>query len=119
VRTFLSVLALVCLAGCADLKSMMALSAALQEHYHVPANVGLRNGSHLTITLDRSELEDLKLDSTGVAGFARDMAGFAKAHYDNSSQLDDIGIAIETKSEFAGAKITQTTPYSFKVSELP
>lgn len=110
----------VCAVACADVKALMSLSSALQSQYHMQAQVHLKNRSHLTITFPTESIEALKLDSAGRAGFARDVAAFAKAHYQQASQLDDVSIAFASETRFAGAEITRTeTPYTFRAGELP
>lgn len=110
----------VCAVACADVKALMSLSSALQSQYHMQAQVHLKNRSHLTITFPTESIEALKLDSAGRAGFARDVAGFAKAHYQQASQLDDVSIAFASETRFAGAEVTRTeTPYTFRAGELP
>ena len=110
----------VCAVACADVKALMSLSSALQSQYHMQAQVHLKNRSHLTITFPTESIEALKLDSAGRAGFARDVAAFTKAHYQQASQLDDVSIAFASETRFAGAEITRTeTPYTFRAGELP
>ena len=107
-------------AACADVKALMSLSAALQSQYHMQAQVHLKNRSHLTITLPTESIDALKLDSAGRAGFARDVAGFAKGHYQQAAQLEDVSIAFASETKLAGAEITRTeTPYTFRAGELP
>ena len=106
--------------GCADLKALIALSSDLQSQYHMQANVHVSNDRHLTITFPSADLEAMKLDSAGRAGFAHDVASFTKSHYQKAAELEDISIAFQSKSSVLGAEVTVTeAPYHFRVSELP
>jgi hypothetical protein len=118
-RLFVLLVAM-CSVACADVKALMSLSAALHSEYHMEAKVNLKNSSHLTITFPAESIEALKLDSAGRAGFARDVATFAKGHYQQAARLEDVSIAFASETKFAGAELTRTeTPYTFRAGELP
>jgi len=68
---YVALAALLIASGCGDLKDIMAVSTAVQEHYHMPASINLNNGSHMAITFQNASIESLKLDSAGLDGFAR------------------------------------------------
>jgi hypothetical protein len=114
-----SLAALALLGACGDVKSVMALSSALQTQYHLPANVRINNGSHLAITFQNAD-RTLKLDSLGRASFARDVAAFAKAHYSKASSLTDVTVAFANVSSTGPVTITRGEgQYVFQSSELP
>src|SRR3954464_9755747 len=92
---FIAFACLVTAVSCQALKDVMALSAALDGEYHLPAKVTIGAGGHLTINFQNGE-PSLKLDSAGRADFARKVATFAKTHYAESSSLTDISIAFAT-----------------------
>ena len=107
------------LGACADFKEILALSAALQEQYHAPANVMINNGSHLVVTFQNLPQESFKSDSAGKQRFARDVAMFAKAHYPDSAKLDDITIVFASVKSAGAITITRSdAPYSFATREL-
>jgi len=106
--------------GCADLKDIMAVAGAVEKQYHMPVNVNLNNHSHLAITFQNASLESMKLDSTGVDGFARNVASFAKAHYAKRAELEDVSVVFARVSSTGPLTVTRTdAPYVFKASELP
>jgi hypothetical protein len=105
--------------ACGDLKDIMAVSTAVQEHYHMPASINLNNGSHLAITFQNASVQSLKLDSAGLDGFARGVAAFAKAHYAKAPQLEDVTVAFATVSSTGPLTVTRTeAPYRYRASEL-
>ena len=116
---FVVVTAVLTLGACGDLKEVMALSAALQEQYHAPANVSINNGSHLTVTFQNLPQESFKGDSAGKERFARDVAMFAKTHYRDSAKLDDIRIVFASVKSAGAITITRSdAPYSFAARDL-
>lgn len=113
------VVAVLTMGACADLKEILALSAALQEQYHAPANVSINNGSHLVVTFQNLPQESLKADSVGKERFARDVATFAKTHYRDSAKLDDITIVFASVKSTGAITITRSdAPYSFATRDL-
>lgn len=112
------VLAATTVASCADLKDIVTLASQLQERYHVDANVKVTNGSHLYIDVQNAAAA-AKLDSTGKAELARDIAAFAKAHYPRGGQLEDVSVAFSSVSHTGPITVARFgTPYSFAASEL-
>jgi hypothetical protein len=116
---FIAIAAVLTLGACVDLKEIMALSAALQEQYHAPANVSINNRSHLVVTFQNLPQESLKADSAGKERFARDVALFAKSHYRDSAKLDDITIVFANVKSAGAITITRSdAPYSFATRDL-
>jgi hypothetical protein len=106
--------------ACADLKDIMAVSKAVQDRYHMPANVNLNNRSHLTITFQNAPVASMKLDSAGLEEFARGVAAFAKSHYPKASELEDVTVTFATVSDNGPITITKTdAPHRYAVRDLP
>jgi hypothetical protein len=120
VGRFIQFVALGCLVtaiGCQAIKDVMALSGALQAEYHLPANVNI-GGGHLAITFQNVD-PSLKLDSTGRADFARNVATFAKTHYAEAASLTDIRVTFATQSTSGPLTITKTdASFVFQAADL-
>jgi len=117
-RVVVALLALTAVA-CADLKSGVALSEAIQAQYHLPANVAINNGSHLTVTFPKDAVAELKLTDDARASFARSVAGFAMSHYHGGTPLSDVRIAFQSVSNTGPITVTRTdAPFTFTASEL-
>lgn len=106
--------------ACDDLRDVMAVSSAVQERYHMAANVRLNNNSHLAVVFQNAPVASMKLDSAGLEEFARGVAAFAKAHYPKAKQLEDVTVAFATVSDNGPITITKTdTPHRYLANELP
>jgi hypothetical protein len=117
IRVLGGLLCLVTLA-CVDMKAIMALAEAIQGEYHMPVNVNVNNGSHLTVTFPTDALAELKLSDEGRANFARSVARFAVSHY-QGEPLSDVRIAFQTVSNTGPITVTRTdAPFTFTASEL-
>jgi hypothetical protein len=113
-------LGLLAVVACDDLRDVMAVSSAVQERYHMAANVRLNNNSHLAITFQNAPVASMKLDSAGLEEFARGVAAFAKAHYPKAKQLEDVTVAFSTVSDNGPITIERTeAPHRYLASELP
>jgi hypothetical protein len=93
---------------------------ALKKEYHVPANVNLNNRTHLSITFQSPPAAVAKGDEAAREWVAREAATFAKQHYLEAGQLDDITITFANVSNYGPVTVTRTdTPFSFRVRDLP
>ena len=105
--------------ACVDMKAIMALAEAIQAEYHMPVNVNVNNGSHLTVTFPTESLAQLKLSDEGRANFARSVARFAVSHYQGEPALSDVRIAFQTVSNAGPLTVTRTdAPFTFTANEL-
>lgn len=113
-----AVASIAALAACGSLKNIATLATALQARYHLPANINVSNRRHLTITFQNVDAS-MKMDDSSRAAFARDVATFAKTHYPDAADLDDISIAFAAVSRYGPLTTTRTdAPYSFRPDDL-
>ena len=104
--------------ACVDMKAIMGLADALQTEYHMPVNVNVNNGSHLTVTFPKDAVAQLKLSDEGRADFARGVARFAVSHY-HGEALSDVQIAFQSVSNTGPITVTRTdAPFRFTADEL-
>lgn len=119
IATLVAIVALAAL-GCADLKSLAALSTALGQEYHAQPSVSLNNGTHLRITFRNVPDVTSGPESGTREQFARNVAVFAKGHYATAASLDDITIAFAQVSTTGPLTVTRTdAPITFRIAELP
>lgn len=115
----IAITAAVLVAGCADIKEIVNLAVAIQQEYKAPANVNVRNKSHLVITFQNAPQAAAKADNVERAEFARGVARFATAHYKKAAELEDITIAFADVSSNGPVTVTRTdAPYRFSMREL-
>ncbi len=104
--------------ACADLKAVMALAEALQTEYHMPVNVNINNGSHLTVTFPNDAMAQLKLADDDREKFARGVARFAVSHY-HGEAISDVQIAFQSVSSAGPITVTRSeAPFRFTADEL-
>jgi len=111
---------LLCLAtlACVDMKAIMGLAEALQTEYHMPVNVNINNGNHLTVTFPSDAIAQLKLSDADRASFARGVARFAVSHY-QGEPISDVQIAFQSVSNAGPITMTRTdAPFRFTANEL-
>lgn len=104
--------------GCAGLKDVTTFAPALQEHFHVPANVNVNNGAHLIVTFPNAPAS-VAGGSGKRAVFAREVAVFAKHTYPHPQEFEDVTVAFVVRSAGPITSTNTGAPYRWRLAELP
>jgi hypothetical protein len=96
--------------ACGDLGDMLRLSAGLRKDFG-QAKVGISNGSHLTVTLQRAPADEEQT--------ARRAAEYVRDHYRKYGRLDDVSVVFETHRQNGPVGYTRGNGgYTFTRAEL-
>jgi hypothetical protein len=105
------------MAGCNQVMDLAPLRSKLIEQFHQDdVNLSVNNGSMLMIGFNNSEFNKLEEDEQKAK--AREIAKFAKEHYDSIAGITTIRVVFVDKTNLIIINASSSSGYSFDVGEL-